>query len=117
MVNLQTSLEGLQEKLQVLLKNYAALEKENQQLKTKLGQSTAQQDLMGNQLKDLETQLAAARVFDVFESDKLGQGKKSVAINFVFNAIDKTLTDTEIDAMMKKLVGQFEKNIQAEIRK
>ena len=62
MVNLQTSLEGLQEKLQVLLKNYAALEKENQQLKTKLGQSTAQQDQMGNQLKDLETQLAAARM-------------------------------------------------------
>lgn len=61
--------------------------------------------------------LSTTRVFDVFESDKLGQGKKSVAINFVFNANDKTLTDTEIDAMMKKLIGQFEKNIQAEIRK
>ena len=61
--------------------------------------------------------LSTTRVFDVFESDKLGQGRKSVAINFVFNAIDKTLTDTEIDAMMKKLIGQFEKNIQAEIRK
>lgn len=61
--------------------------------------------------------LSTTRVFDVFESDKLGQGKKSVAINFVFNATDKTLTDTEIDTMMKKLIGQFEKNIQAEIRK
>lgn len=61
--------------------------------------------------------LSTTRVFDVFESDKLGQGKKSVAINFVFNATDKTLTDTEIDSMMKKLIGQFEKNIQAEIRK
>lgn len=61
--------------------------------------------------------LSTTRVFDVFESDKLGHQKKSVAINFVFNATDKTLTDTEIDGMMKKLVGQFEKNIQAEIRK
>jgi phenylalanyl-tRNA synthetase beta chain len=61
--------------------------------------------------------LSTTRVFDVFESDKLGHQKKSVAINFVFNASDKTLTDTEIDGMMKKLVGQFEKNIQAEIRK
>lgn len=43
--------------------------------------------------------------------------KKSVAINFVFNADDKTLTDTEIDGMMKKLIQLFEKNIQAEIRK
>ena len=63
------------------------------------------------------TALTSTRVFDIFESDKLGQGKKSVAINFVFNAPDKTLTDVEIDAMMKKLVLLFEKNIQAEIRK
>ncbi len=63
------------------------------------------------------TALIATRVFDIFESEKLGAGKKSVAINFVFNAPDKTLTDVEIDAMMKKLIELFEKNIQAEIRK
>ena len=61
--------------------------------------------------------LKGIRLFDVFESDKLGEGKKSVAINFVFNAADKTLTDIEIDAMMKKLIQLFEKNMQAEIRK
>jgi phenylalanyl-tRNA synthetase beta chain len=61
--------------------------------------------------------LTSVRVFDIFESEKLGAGKKSVAINFVFNAPDKTLTDVEIDAMMKKLIQIFEKNIQAEIRK
>ena len=61
--------------------------------------------------------LTSIRVFDIFESEKLGDGKKSVAINFVFNAPDKTLTDIEIDAMMKKLIQLFEKNIQAEIRK
>ena len=61
--------------------------------------------------------LKETRIFDIFESDKLGHQKKSVAINFVFNAADKTLTDTEIDVMMKKLIQQFEKNIQAEIRK
>ena len=61
--------------------------------------------------------LKESHVFDIFESDKLGEGKKSVAINFVFNAPDKTLTDVEIDSMIKKLVQLFEKNIQAEIRK
>ena len=61
--------------------------------------------------------LTSVRVFDIFESEKLGAGKKSVAINFIFNAPDKTLTDVEIDAMMKKLIQIFEKNIQAEIRK
>jgi phenylalanyl-tRNA synthetase beta chain len=61
--------------------------------------------------------LKETRVFDIFESDKLGHQKKSVAINFVFNAPDKTLTDVEIDVMMQQLIKQFEKNIQAEIRK
>jgi phenylalanyl-tRNA synthetase beta chain len=61
--------------------------------------------------------LKETRVFDIFESEKLGHQKKSVAINFVFNAEDKTLTDTEIDGMMKKLIQIFEKNLQAEIRK
>lgn len=67
-----------------------------------------------------EANLAAlkeSRVFDIFESDKLGAQKKSVAINFVFNTDEKTLTDTEIDGMMKKLIPIFEKNIQAEVRK
>jgi len=63
------------------------------------------------------TALKESRVFDIFESEKLGHQKKSVAINFVFNAPDKTLTDVEIDAMMQVLIQQFEKNIQAEIRK
>ena len=60
MVNLQSSLQGLQEKLQGLLKNYAALEKENQQLKSKLGIAEEQKQILGNQLKDAETKLAAA---------------------------------------------------------
>jgi len=60
MINLQTSLQGLQEKLQVLLKNYAALEKENQQLKNKMLQMEQQDQQMAAQLKDVETKLAAA---------------------------------------------------------
>jgi chromosome segregation ATPase len=60
MLNLQTSLQGLQEKLQVLLKNYVAMEKENQQLKAKLSQAQENQDQLANQLKELETKLAAA---------------------------------------------------------
>ncbi len=60
MINLQTSLQGLQEKLQVLLKNYAALEKENQQLKNNMGQVEQQEQKMAAQLKELETKLAAA---------------------------------------------------------
>jgi phenylalanyl-tRNA synthetase beta chain len=61
--------------------------------------------------------LKGIKLFDVFESDKLGAGKKSMAVNFNFLDETKTLTDKEIDEMMNKLIHSFEKNIQAEIRK
>lgn len=56
-------------------------------------------------------------LFDVFESDKLGAGKKSMAINFTFLDEDKTLTDKEVDGMMNKIISTYEKELQAEVRK
>jgi phenylalanyl-tRNA synthetase beta chain len=61
--------------------------------------------------------LQNTRLFDVFESDKLGLGKKSMAINFTFIDEEKTLTDKEIEPIMNKLITSFEKEIGAEIRK
>ncbi len=57
------------------------------------------------------------RLFDVFESEKLGTGKKSMAISFLFSDDEKTLTDKEVDGMMSKLVQGFESDLEAEIRK
>ncbi|MFM2358532.1 MAG: hypothetical protein RLY16_525, partial [Bacteroidota bacterium] len=61
--------------------------------------------------------LTSLHLFDIFESEKLGAGKKSMALNFTFLDEEKTLTDKEIDAMMNKLIQSYEKNLQAEIRK
>ncbi|HSV09225.1 MAG TPA: phenylalanine--tRNA ligase subunit beta, partial [Hanamia sp.] len=42
------------------------------------------------------------QLFDVFENEKLGQNKKSLAINFTFLDKEKTMTDDEIETMMNK---------------
>lgn len=57
------------------------------------------------------------KLFDIFESEKLGTGKKSLAVNFTFLDEEKTLTDKEIDGWMNKIMGALEKELQAEIRK
>lgn len=57
------------------------------------------------------------KLFDIFESEKLGTGKKSVAVNFTFLDEEKTLTDKEIDGWMNRIMGTLEKDLQAEIRK
>ncbi|MCA6448930.1 MAG: phenylalanine--tRNA ligase subunit beta [Chitinophagaceae bacterium] len=61
--------------------------------------------------------LQETRLFDVFESEKLGTDKKSMAISFLFADEEKTLTDKEVDAMIAKLIQGFEKDLAAEIRK
>ncbi|MDP1762394.1 MAG: phenylalanine--tRNA ligase subunit beta [Sediminibacterium sp.] len=63
------------------------------------------------------TKLKGMRLFDVFESEKIGSGKKSMAISFTFADEGKTLTDVEVDSMMAKLVEGFENELLAEIRK
>ena len=61
--------------------------------------------------------LGEVKLFDVFESEKLGTGKKSMAINLTFRDEEKTLTDKEIDAWMNKIMVTLEKELNAEIRK
>lgn len=61
--------------------------------------------------------LQQVQLFDVFESDKLGAGKKSLAVSFTFLDEEKTLTDKEIDGMMSRIMTALEKEVQADIRK
>ncbi len=61
--------------------------------------------------------LKEIKLFDIFESEKLGAGKKSVAVNFTFQDDEKTLTDKEIDGWMGKIMTTLEKELHAEIRK
>ena len=69
-------------------------------------------------LKNLRLgKLKEIKLFDIFESQKLGAGKKSLAINFTFLDEEKTLTDQEIDSMMKSLMSTLERDLNAEIRK
>lgn len=67
-----------------------------------------------NQLKINE--LTSFGLFDVFESDKLGAGKKSLALNFTFQLTDRTLTDAETEQLMKKLVDAYKSKLNAQIR-
>ena len=57
------------------------------------------------------------KLFDLFESEKLGGDKKSMALSFTFSDKEKTLTDSETDGMMKRIIQSIEKELSAEIRR
>jgi len=61
--------------------------------------------------------LQEVKLFDIFESEKLGADMKSLALSLTFLDEEKTLTDKEIDGMVVRIMTALEKEVQAEIRK
>ena len=62
------------------------------------------------------SKLVNIKLFDIFESEKLGHDKRSLAVSFTFSDKEKTLTDKEIDSMMNKIIVSYQKELGAEIR-
>jgi phenylalanyl-tRNA synthetase beta chain len=55
-------------------------------------------------------------LFDVYEGEKIEQGKKSYALSFTLLDEDKTLTDKQIDKAMQRIARAFEDELGASIR-
>lgn len=60
--------------------------------------------------------LKSVSLFDVYEGERLGAGKKSYAVSFTLLDEEKTLTDKQIDKIMNKLIGTYKHQFNAEIR-
>ena len=60
--------------------------------------------------------LKNVNLFDVYEGKNLPEGKKSYALSFIIQDTTKTLTDVQIDKIMNKLQGAFEKELGASLR-
>lgn len=74
------------------------------------------------QIKSVTEGLKLARLrsfnlFDIFESEKLGAGLKSMAMSFTFLDEEKTMTDTEVEAMVQQIKSTFEKDLGAQVRR
>ncbi len=55
-------------------------------------------------------------IFDVYEGEKIGKGKKSYAISFILQDETQTLTDKYIDKVMNNIARALEKQLGAQIR-
>jgi phenylalanyl-tRNA synthetase beta chain len=60
--------------------------------------------------------LRAVNLFDIYEGDKIGAGKKSYAMSFILRDDEKTLTDQVIDKTMEKILRNFKEKFNAAIR-
>ena len=67
-------------------------------------------------LKTEKSLLKKVLLFDVYEGDKLPEGKKQYALSFTLQDENKTLTDNNIDRVMVNLLKAFEKETGAILR-
>ncbi|HDL17901.1 MAG TPA: phenylalanine--tRNA ligase subunit beta, partial [Bacteroidetes bacterium] len=63
----------------------------------------------GIYLKDLE-------IFDIYTGKQVPVGKKSVAVSMNFQAENKTLTESEINEMVEKIIINVKDSLKAELR-
>jgi len=62
------------------------------------------------------TLIAGVSLFDVYAGDKVPEGKKSLAVEVVFQPRERTLTDAEIEAACQKVVSAVVKATGASLR-
>jgi phenylalanyl-tRNA synthetase beta chain len=55
-------------------------------------------------------------VFDVYQGDKIEQGKKAYAISYILQDENQTLTDQQIDNTMQRLIEAYKSELGAVIR-
>jgi phenylalanyl-tRNA synthetase beta chain len=60
--------------------------------------------------------LKKVTLFDVYEGKNLEAGKKSYAVSFILQDETKTLTDAQIESIIKKMLGNFENKLGAKLR-
>jgi phenylalanyl-tRNA synthetase beta chain len=55
-------------------------------------------------------------LFDVYRSEQIGAGKKSLAYNITYQASDKTLTDKDVAGIRTRIVRRLEQELGARLR-
>ena len=81
-----------------------------------LDKKTAFAELESIALRSDKNLLKEVNLFDVYEGDKLPEGKKSYALSFIFRDEEKTLTDKVVDKAILKIFKSLEHQLNVELR-
>ena len=67
-------------------------------------------------LSSIDPMLASVELFDVYEGENLGAGKKSMAYHLAFAAPDRTLKAEEVDRVLEAMRAKLKNAFGAEVR-
>jgi len=78
--------------------------------------SVLHRDVVETIKKVAPAELTGVELFDIFQSEKLGRGRRSLAYALEFRSPDRTLTDTEVNAAFVKIVQTLKDGLRVEVR-
>lgn len=78
---------------------------------------TAAGDLTAHVRETAGQWLESVYVFDVYEGERLGEGKKSIALALSYRDAERTLTDEEVSEAHERVVAALAERFGAELRK
>jgi len=81
-----------------------------------LDENVSYADLRLAAIKQAKKLLKSVSLFDVYRGDKILSGKKQYALSFVFQDLEKTLTDQDVERVMDGLLQTFQKQFGAVLR-
>lgn len=61
-------------------------------------------------------EIGEARLFDVYQGKQVPPGKKSLAFALRYQAMDRTLTDTDVDRVQERILARLAREVGAELR-
>lgn len=80
-------------------------------------ETVAYQDIEAIAKKAGKKLLKEVTLFDIYKNeDQLGKGKKSYAVGYTFEDVEKTLKDKDIEKIMQKLITTYQQKLGAEVR-
>ncbi len=107
----------LHQKVNITYKGISKFPTVQRDLALIVDKSIAYSDIEKNIKANKIQSLKAIKLFDIFESEKLGKDKKSMAVNFTFSDDTKTLEDGDTEGMMNKIITSLETQLNASVRK
>lgn len=81
-----------------------------------LDENVSYSDLLRSSFKAAKKILKQVTLFDVYRGDKIPAGKKQYALGFTLQDLEKTLTDSDVERIMSKLLSTFRNEYGAALR-
>ncbi|MDO5718395.1 MAG: phenylalanine--tRNA ligase subunit beta [Tissierellia bacterium] len=68
-------------------------------------------------IREIESDIISdIRLFDIYKGDQIGEGKKSMAYQIVYQAADRTLVDDDVNEIQERIINSLESEYNISLR-